>query len=81
MKLQLGKVPQQFGFARQPAEVEADHLVRAQRRLAAGPQADQEAGDDRAVRLNLDAILVGRTEGGQSRLVPPLSSPPARSAS
>jgi hypothetical protein len=44
--------------------------------LAAGPQADQEAGDDRAVRLNLDAILVGRTEGGgpkgggQSRLVP-----------
>ena len=27
-------------------------------RLTAGPEADQQAGDDRAVRLNLDAVLV-----------------------
>ena len=49
---------QQFLFVGQAAEVKADHLVGPQRRLATGPQADQQAGDDRAVRLNLDAVLV-----------------------
>ena len=55
--LQFGDVGQQFLFAGQAAEVEADHLVGPQRRLAARPEADQQAGDDRAVGLNLDAVL------------------------
>ena len=58
VSFQFVDVGQQFFFARKATEVEADHLVGAQRRLATGPQADQEAGDDRAVRLNLDAIFV-----------------------
>ena len=35
----------------------AEHFVRAFGRLAAGPEGDQQAGDDRAVGLNLDAVL------------------------
>ncbi len=38
--------------------VEAEHLMRALRRLAARPEGDHQAGDDRAVELNLDAVLV-----------------------
>ncbi|MGH7484222.1 MAG: hypothetical protein ACREMY_01290, partial [bacterium] len=37
--------------------VVADHLIGSERRLAACPQADQQAGDDGAVGLNLDAIF------------------------
>ena len=44
---------------RGPAQpVEAEHLVCAFRGLAAGPEGDDQAGDDRAVGLNLDAVLV-----------------------
>ena len=32
--------------------------MRPFRGLAAGPQGDHQAGDDRAVGLNLDAVLV-----------------------
>ena len=39
-------------------EIQADHLVGAERWLAAGPQADQEARDDCAVRLDLDPLAV-----------------------
>ena len=42
-----------------PAQhVEAEHLVRALRRLATRPEGQHQAGDDRAVGLNLDAVLV-----------------------
>ena len=44
---------------RRPAHQQvAQHLVRAFRRLAARPERDQQAGDDRAVGLNLDPVLV-----------------------
>ena len=36
----------------------AEHLVRAFRRPAADPEGDHQAGDDGAVGLNLDAVLV-----------------------
>ena len=55
---QFVEVRQQFRLRGQAAEVKANHLVGAERWLAPGPQADQQAGDDRAVRLNLDAVLV-----------------------
>ncbi len=48
----------QLIFVRQTAEVETDHFVSSLRRLATGPQCDQHARDDRAVGLNLDAVLV-----------------------
>ena len=51
-------VCEQLVFAGQAAETEADHLIRSQRRFAARPEADQHAGDDRAVGLNLDAVFV-----------------------
>ncbi len=52
----------QMGFhliRRGPAQQgEAEHLVRPFRGLAARPEGDHQAGDDRAVGLNLDAVLV-----------------------
>src|SRR5262245_30220775 len=45
----------QFGLGGPTHEQVADHLLRPQRWLAARVQADQQAGDDGAVRLNLDA--------------------------
>src|ERR1700675_4560037 len=54
--LELRQVRQEFRFAGQAAEIEADHLVGPQRRLAPRPEADQQAGDDRTVGLNLDAV-------------------------
>jgi len=56
--LQLGNVGQQFLLVGKAGEVIANHLVGSQRRLAAGPEADQHAGDDRHVGLNLDAHRV-----------------------
>ena len=56
--LELRQVRQQFVLLRQAEEVVADHLVGALRGLAAGPQADEHAGDDRTVRLDLDARRV-----------------------
>ena len=44
---------------RRPAHHQVtQHFVRALRRLAARPERDQQAGDDRTVGLNLDPILV-----------------------
>ena len=39
------------------AEVPTDHFVRSASRLATCPEADQHASDDRAIGLNLDALL------------------------
>ena len=50
-------VSQQFFVIRHAAEVPADHFVSSQRWLSPRPQADQHAGDDCAVHLNLDAVL------------------------
>lgn len=58
VSLQLLDVCQQLRFRRQTHEVVAHHLVGPPRRLAAGPQADQHARDDRAVRLDRDAVLI-----------------------
>ena len=55
MTLEFFEVCQEFVLFRPALEVEANHLVRAQRRLAASPQADEHAGDDRTIGLNLDA--------------------------
>src|ERR1700728_4168450 len=57
MGLELGQMSQQFLFAGQAREVVADHFVSAQRWLTPRPQADKHAGDNRTVRLNLDALL------------------------
>ncbi len=56
--LKLGQVGQEFVLFRQPREVIADHLVRPQRRLTARPQADEHAGNDGTVGLDLDAYRV-----------------------
>lgn len=56
--LQLRNVSQQFVLIRHPAKVETNHLVRSQSRLAARPQRDQHARDDRRVRLDFDAVLI-----------------------
>lgn len=58
MRLQFFKVRQQLLLIGQTAEVKADHLVRAKRRLLAGPKADQQASDDRTVCLDFDSVLV-----------------------
>ncbi len=49
-----------FHFVRRgPAHhVEAQHLVRAFGRFAAGPEGQHQASDDRAVGLNRDAVLI-----------------------
>ena len=57
LALQLRQMGQQFLFAGKPAEKETDHLVCPLGRLATRPQADQEAGNDRTIRLDLDAVL------------------------
>ena len=51
-------VSHQLLFVRQATEVETDHFAGSLGRLTTGPQSDQHAGDDRAVRLKLDAVLV-----------------------
>ena len=58
MLLQFGDVCGQRGFVGPTHQVVADHFRRSLRRLAAGREADQQTGDDGAVRLNLDAVLV-----------------------
>src|SRR5450755_3539434 len=57
LAFQFFDVSEQLLLTRQAGEVKANHLVGSQRRLLAGPQADQHAGNDRTVRLNLDAVL------------------------
>ena len=39
-------------------EIETDHFVGPLGRLAAGPEADQHAGDDGTIGLNLNAVLL-----------------------
>ena len=51
---------QQFVFVGPAHQLIAQHLVRAFGRLATGPEIDQQAGDDRAVGLNLGREKVGR---------------------
>ena len=53
--LNFGQMGQEFVLVCQTGEVMADHLVRPQCRFATRPQADEHAGDDRTVALNLDA--------------------------
>ena len=49
---------QQFVGVGPAHQVVAQHLVRAFGRLAASPEVDQQAGDDRAVRFNRDPVRV-----------------------
>ena len=58
LRLQFFDVLHQLVLIGQTAEIEADHLVRAERTLLARPKGNQHAGNDRAVRLDLDAVLV-----------------------
>ena len=55
--LQFFDVFQKLLFAGQAGEIETDHLIRSQRRLFAGPQGDQQTGDDRQVGLDFDAVF------------------------
>ena len=48
-------------------QVQAEHLEGPQRWLATGPEVDQQAGDDRAVGLDLDAHGVGAQEVAASQ--------------
>ena len=52
------EVRQDFVFRGPTHQVVAQHLVGAFRRAAAGPEIDQQTGDDRAVGLNLDPVGV-----------------------
>ena len=47
----------QLLLGRQASEVVAKHFKCSLRRLAACPQIDQHASDNRTIRLNLDAVL------------------------
>ena len=55
--MQFFDVLEQLLLAGQTGEIETDHLIRSQRRLLAGPQGDQQAGDDGQVGLDLDAVF------------------------
>lgn len=55
-------VGEQFFLRCPAAEVEAHHLVGASGRLAACPQADQQAGDDAQVQLDGDPVGAGREQ-------------------
>src|SRR5712692_7909600 len=55
-------VGEQFFLRCPAAEVEAQHLVGASGRLAACPQADQQAGDDAQVQLDGDPVGAGREQ-------------------
>src|SRR6266446_253048 len=53
---QPGDVPQHLCFAGHAHEVKGQHFHRALGRLGAGPEVDQQAGDDRAVHLDHDSL-------------------------
>ena len=59
MVFELADVLQQFVGRRQAAEVELQHFPGSLGRLLAGPQADEQAGDDAQVDLDGDAVLAG----------------------
>ena len=63
LSFQFREVCQQLLFTGHAKEVKADHLIGPLRRLAAGPQTDQQARDDRAIRLDLNPVLVGSNRG------------------
>ena len=52
LSLELFQVVQEFRFAGQPQEEIADQIVSSLRRLAAGPEAEDHAGDDRAMGMH-----------------------------
>ncbi len=56
LRFQFFDVLHQFVFAGHATEVKTDQLVSSQRWLLTRPQADQHAGDDRAVRLNFNSL-------------------------
>src|SRR5688500_8543818 len=53
--LEFFDMPQQFRFRGPADQVEADNFVGSLGGLSARPERDQQAGDDGAIRLNLDA--------------------------
>ena len=55
---QFFDVSDQFVLFRPALKVKTNHLVRPERRLPARPKTDQQAGDDRHVRLYLYADLI-----------------------
>ena len=57
-ELQLREMGFDFVGAGPAQPVEAEHFVRPLRRLAAGPEGQHQADDDRAVGLDLDAVPV-----------------------
>jgi len=57
LRLQFFDVGEQLLFVRQAAHEKAEHLVGAKGWLPTRPQRDQQACDDRDVRLYLDSVL------------------------
>ena len=73
LSLTLFQVFQEFRFAGQPQEEIADQIVGLLRRLAAGAEAEEQAGDDRAMgthdsesRATLSTRRVERRRGHAS---------------
>ena len=60
--MEFFQVCQQFSFRGPTTEEEAQHLESPFSRLSAGPQTDQQAGDDCPIRLDGHAILAGRQQ-------------------
>lgn len=58
VRIQFFDVCNQLVLVRHPAEVETDHFACPKRSLLPCPQCNQHAGDNRAARLNLNAILI-----------------------
>ena len=56
--VQFFDVSDQLVFVSHAAEVETDHFIRTKRWFFAGPQTNEQTGNDRAIGLNLDAVLV-----------------------
>ena len=59
----------QFRLACQAGEKVAEHLKGALGRFATCPKIDQHASDDRAVALNLNAVLVVADQMGTAECV------------
>ena len=57
LRLQFFDVGEQLLFVRQAAHAKAEHFVRAQGCFSPRPQRDQQARNDREVRLYLDSVL------------------------
>ena len=58
MRIQFFDVSDQLVFIGHAAEVETDHFIRTKRWFFAGPQTNEQTGNDRTIGLNLDAVLV-----------------------